>query len=181
MGGVVVMGAMLSSAIAREARDVRDLQSKITKLKDDIDYLKTSVESLDKLQTRLQREIEQNETSFQTRFERVLVPLLNWPHLMLTTRLPSWIDQEHMKIVLVAARSRVIREPLQLIGEREVRYKQTSALKTDFSENLKALESKQALLDLQLEELRAIHKRALAKKSRGSALKTGTPQLENLR
>jgi len=150
-----------------EEKEIKSLRGKVKTLEEDINHLKVSVVSLDHLQTQLSHQLNSYEDTFISRFRDIVIPLLNWPTNLQSAQLSSWIEHEHMKVVLLDARERIVREPLELISDRELRIERAARMKSDFSEALKTLESKQTMLNLQLEELRSIHKRSKKSSRKG--------------
>jgi hypothetical protein len=155
---------------AAEGRVVERIKTKISHLKNEVETLKLSVAALDQQQANLSTELKTSEREFTRRFERILVPLLHWPALSSLTRSTSWIEREHLKFMLSQTRHRIISEPLQLISDRELRLSQSESLKSELAAKLKSLESKESLLDLQLEELRILERNSRKKAIRAPAL-----------
>jgi hypothetical protein len=53
-----------------------------------------------------------------------------------------------------------------MIADRDLKLKQSESLRLEFAEALKALKSKEALLDLQLEELQQFERRSAKSKKK---------------
>lgn len=137
------------------------LRQKVKQLREDIQYLQGSVKSLEDFQGRLAREIRISEKDFSNRFSHLMLPLLHWPKSISISRSNSWIEKEHLSLIVEHLRNRIVKEPLELIADRDLKLKQSDALKSDFAEALKGLRSKQSLLDLQIEELQQLEKRSM--------------------
>lgn len=147
-----------------ESRGVEKVKARIAKLKEEVSNLKSSSREIEEQQKALLRELKDHEREFSRRFERVLVPLLHWPSLASATKASSWLEREHLKFILSQTRQRIISEPLQLISDRELKLSQSESFKSELAATLKSLESKEGLLDLQLEELRQLERQTVKKK-----------------
>jgi hypothetical protein len=149
-----------------ESRDIVLLRSKIKKQKEDVQYLQSSVRSLDDLQSRLSKDLHSSEREFSYRFSRLLIPLLNWPEIAMAGRSTSWVEKEHLELLMDRVRAKIVGEPLEMIADRDLKLKQSESLRLEFAEALKALKSKEALLDLQLEELQQFERRSAKSKKK---------------
>lgn len=121
--------------------------------------MKQSIESLEHEQKTLAAELSDHEQKFQERFSKVLVPLLSWPQLPPAIQRTSWIEEVHLRTVLMKARDRLIHEPLSLIADRELMLTRVEENKGRLTEALKYLEEKEGMLNLQLEELQFLQKK----------------------
>lgn len=143
-----------------EGREIARLRTRVKKLREDIQYLQGSVKSLDELQARLNRDLRVSENEFSSRFSKIMIPLLNWPQRAMTSRATSWVEKEHIDLLVERVREKIIHQPLEMIADRDSKLRQSENLKTEFSDALKSLKSKEALLDLQLEEIQQLERHA---------------------
>lgn len=159
------LAASFASSAAFAARDSQDpygiqgVKKKIHNLKFEISDGKKAVDELDRDHRDLLVELHNYEESFQARFSKVLLPLLNWPSFPPARRGSSWVEQEHIKLVLGQVRERLTREPLELIAGRELMISKAQEKKETFLKALKDLEIKEGHLSLQLEELQMLQKK----------------------
>lgn len=166
---LVLWGAVAPAFAAKKSAEPREivlLRSRIEQLKEDIQYTQASVKSLDDLQAKLNRDLRSSERDFSSRFSRLLIPLLHWPQLATFRHSTSWVEKEHLELLIDRVRNRIVKEPLELIGDRDLKIKQSESLKLEFAEALKSLKSKEALLDLQLEELQHLERRSAKTKKK---------------
>lgn len=155
----VTVSAVFAAKVTSEPREIVIIRGRIKKLKEDVLYLQSSVKSLDDLQAKLGRDLRASEKDFSTRLGRILIPLLNWPRSATASRVTSWVEKEDVGQLIESVRARILREPLELMADRDIKIKQSESLKLEFSDALKSLKSKEALLDLQLEELQQLERR----------------------
>ena len=163
---LIFCSGVATSVFAARAKDIdiQNIKRRIKNLKIEITEMKQSVEDLESQQRKFTDELSQSEGKFQDRFSRVLVPLLSWPSLPPAIQRTSWVEEEHLKLVLLKARERLVREPLELIAQRELMISRLSDMKEEISIALKQLESKEGMLNLQLEELQYLQKKNRSKK-----------------
>lgn len=148
--------------------EIKKLKSKVKSLQAEIMDMKSSVRSLEEEQRVLLQELESSEEVFQNRFSKVLIPLLSWPSFPPFRRGGSWVEQEHLKLVLMGARERLAREPLELISDREAMMSRAQQKKQEVLDVVAKLEGKEGLLKLQLEELELLQKKFGGRASGGS-------------
>ncbi len=154
---------------------VQKAKAKLNALRTEIEATEQTMTGLEKVQKDLAAESEKSEKDFRSQFEKVLVPLLNWPQVPLAEKTPSWIERDHLKAVLFSLRARLLKEPLELMAARQLKLKQTDDLQESQMGSLKALQSRHGILLLQLEELLAMEKRE--KNKRETLLKSsGDPR-----
>jgi len=152
---LMIWTSLVFAALDSEEEFV-SLVDRIAELRDDIGNLKGSVNNLDSVHNKLSKQLFDYETEFKSRFEKVLVPLLSWPSVALTTRAISWTELQRTKMILKTLQTRLIYEPLSLIADREIRLEEVDKLKAQLNQSLSKLQSKESLLDLQVEELRQL-------------------------
>jgi len=158
--GVMICGFLaLFSLDAKDSPSTKRLENRIQNLKSEVRDLRLSVRSLQTVQNRLKDELERGEWAFRDRFSEVVIPLLQWPERHLWTKVRRWIELYHTEVVISEFRNRLVKEPLELVSERELRINQTFDLKEEMESALKKLESKQSLLNLQLQELKSLNRK----------------------
>jgi hypothetical protein len=155
---VLIITAQVSFAAALD--DIGRVKEEISSLKEEISQLRLSVRSLDSYQGKMEVELDEYEGDFSGRFRSIIVPLLNWPAISSSTRVQSWIEHQHLRLVMDSLQERLIREPLELISDRELRLSRADDLRSELKETLKALELKESFLALELEELRMLRKKS---------------------
>jgi hypothetical protein len=128
--------------------------------------MRRSIENLESEHRGLVVDLANYELKFQERFSKVVVPLLSWPSLPPAVQRASFIEESHLRYVLLKTRERVIQEPLKLIAERELMISRVNQNKEDLTSALKRLEDKESLLNLQVEELQFLQKK-LSKVKKG--------------
>lgn len=160
---------------------VREIEDRIFEVRSEVSELRSSLEGLDSLHSRLQSELRQFEDSFRMELRRLIVPLMSWPDRFFTLKATGWIELERMNLVLKDIKQELLKEPLRLIANREVRIAQVENLRMEIEGRVSELESKEELLDLQLEEfkdLQARTKRRVPQASGNTKTMPGQPALE---
>jgi hypothetical protein len=157
----VLLVPHFSTAFASKADPLepKNVQKKIKSLRNEITAMRQSIEDLEKEQRSLAVEVSGYEKKFQERFSKVLIPLLSWPSLPPAIQRASWIEESHLRSVLLKARERLVHEPLRLIADRELMLSRVKENKELLTEALKHLEEKEVMLNLQLEELQFLKKK----------------------
>jgi hypothetical protein len=150
----------LPNVLATGSGEVKRVKDEIGRLKEEVAQLKLSVRSLDSYQEKMEGELSDYEEGFQRRFRQVVIPLLNWPAVSSTTRVKSWTEHQHLKMVISSLQERLIKEPLEMISDRELRLSRANDLRLELKETLKELELKEAFLALELEEMRMLRKKS---------------------
>lgn len=154
--------------------EIREVQKNVESLEDELLELELSVESLDELSGRLDGELREHEQEFQEALREVIVPLLSWPEKIFTTRADSWVELDRTRFVLEELQERLVREPLNLMAERELRLREIAQLRDELTETQDQLQSQESLLDLQLEELRMLRER------QGKTVRHATGETKNV-
>ena len=150
------------------SKEIRKIEMRVAESKTEIEALKVSVRIAEKKKESLADDLKVRESRFTKQFSNILSPLLNWPEISLQTRIKSWVEREHGKFVLDMTRENLLREPLELIAERELNLRHASEASEELEIKLKSLESKQNLLNLQIEELKLLQKRANSSKKKST-------------
>lgn len=156
----ILLSLMLaSSADLRTNARALTPDQKIKQTMEEIEELQLSIASLDAVFNRLSDENEENEKRFQKTLKALLVPLLHWPGEAAVTNLPSWIEREHSALVLQRFQRQLIRQPLEMISDRELRLRQITSLRQEMEESILTLQRKRELLALQREEYKLLKKK----------------------
>lgn len=147
---------------APAAQQIRETQREFRSLEKEIEDLEIYTRSLDELQSNLSVELLEFEESLSSRLRNIVVPLLSWPERVFTKEAGSWIEFERSQGLLTDLKSRLLREPLKMMSDRELRLGELQRLRQDIAENISTLQTKRELLNLRLEELRLIDSRERA-------------------
>ncbi len=155
---VIFSNTSVDAARSSQDSDVQNVRKKIKALEADIRITKKEVEALEEQNQFLKSELKVFEEEFQSRFSRILAPLLSWPSFPPMRKGLSWVEQEHLNLVLLQVREKIAREPLELISNRELMLRRVELKKDEANELTQSLEKKESLLRLQLEELEFLQK-----------------------
>ena len=168
---LLIIGAVLFSqasfARSSDSHSTKSVKGQIDKLREEISQLHLSVKSLSSYQGRMQSELRNHEERFSKRFRAVVIPLLSWPSVSSTTQVKSWIELQHMQMILHGLRQRLVQGPLELIADRELRLSNAMDLKSELKGSLESLEQKESFLALELEELKMLEKKARKSSKKG--------------
>lgn len=164
------------AAPSRKSNKALVLESQIKDLRGEITELKLSVESLNMLSDRLTQDFTTHEGDFKSKLTRVIIHLMQWPEKRWGGNAASWTELQRVGLVLESVRQELIRSPLKMMAERELRLSEVERLKTELAAQMEELEAKQALLDFQLEELKVLDRRVKRKISHATGKTKKIPE-----
>lgn len=144
--------AMASRVVPTE----KTLKAQIRALELEIADLQSSVHSLDELHDKLSAELLDFEAQFKSQMLQSIVPLLQWPTKRSSLSAKSWVDLQKSGLLLEELKRRMLMRPLKLMADRELRISEVKKLREDLASQLEEMQSRQALLDLQLDELSSL-------------------------
>mgnify|MGYP000886465968 CR=1 FL=1 len=166
MISVILLSVFSVSAPAKpvvKASEIRRLERRIEKARSEVESLKASLKTVKEMQSDTARELALKEASFKSDFSTIISPLLSWPTISMNARVKTWIEREHGHFILDALRERLVKEPLEMIADRELNLRRADALQREIEDQVAALEAKQQFLSLQAEELKYLQKRSRTK------------------
>ena len=141
-------------------KELRDLQKQQNALDTDAAELQTSVLSLDQTQQSLMRELLAFESRLSQRMSRSILPLMSWPSEKISLRAKTWVEHQRAIFLVGELKAQVLREPLDLVAERERRINEIQQLREQLRQKLAQLQMKRSLIDFQVEELEMIRQRS---------------------
>lgn len=144
-----------STLLAKNSKSVR-LERQVKSLQEEIVDLNLSIESLEVLSRRLKKEADSEEENFRSRLSSLVVHLIQWPEKRWGLTASSWTELQRAHLVLENVRQSLVKSPLKMISDRELRLNEIDGLTLELEAQRKDLESKHASLDVQLEKLRGL-------------------------
>lgn len=153
-----VLHMVLVSAVSAQTlkTEIQEIQSLKKKRELEFSTIRQQGDELKRHLSQLDVDLQKEEAAFRKRLRSVLVPLLHWPTLLVERRNTSFVDNDHYHLVLERLKLRLINEPLRLIKSREDDLARRREEKKDLDQKLASLQSRQGLLNLQIEELRQL-------------------------
>jgi len=149
-------------------KDIRKAETKMVESKAQIEKLRLEARIAERKKEEILADLMNQEAKFSSQFSNILSPLLNWPEISFQTRIKSWIDREHGRFILDLTREKLLREPLELIADRELNLRMAAESSVELEQKLRSLESKQSLLKMQVEELKLLQKRSKPSKKKST-------------
>lgn len=171
-----ILPVSLQALSTKEAKRIKKLELEVKELNSEISELKLSVDSLNRLSERLSEDFQIHEESFKSKLSRAIIHLMQWPARRWGGAAVSWSELQRLNFVLEDVRGRLVRSPLSLMAEREIRLDEVKRLTQELAGQVGELESKQALLDVQLEELRNLERRVKTKVPHASGRTKNIPK-----
>lgn len=141
-------------------KELRSLQRQKEGLDAETAELQISVQSLDQTQENLTKELVSFESKLSQRMSRSILPLLSWPAQKISLRAKTWVEHQKANFLIQELKSEVLKEPLELVAERERRINEIQALREELRQKLAQLQMKRSLIDFQVEELEMIRQRS---------------------
>ena len=170
---ILLLFLPLTGVFAARDLDIYDqaelVESRMIGLEKEIIDLKSSVQSLDELHDKLSTQLLREEERFSSQMRRLIVPLLQWPQRSLSVSMSSWIELQRTNLILNDIRSRLVKEPIKLISDRELSIGQLKNVREELSTELEKLESKQDLMNLQLDEIKKLQEKTKQSTPQASA------------
>lgn len=156
---------------AQTGQKIKRLKGEELQLESEIEDLELYISSLDENRSKLLDELVRFEGSLKSRLQTVVIPLLGWPDRIFTTESSSWVEFQRSQLLLRNLRQKLVKEPLKLMADRELRLSELEKLRHELQENVASLKTKQELLNLQLEELKLLDSREKLRLPSASARK----------
>lgn len=153
------MALVLIPIAALPKSAIRALEGRIQKSREEISDLRSSAKALADLRRDLETELKKHEESFEAKFNKIVLPLLSWPVISLNSQKSSWAERQEGAGILDEVRARLVSEPLKLMADRELNLRTAIQLQNEHQLKMAALEKKEGLLRLQLEELKSLQKK----------------------
>ncbi|MGA0163776.1 MAG: hypothetical protein ACO3LE_05915 [Bdellovibrionota bacterium] len=152
----LTISTFTSTILAKPSKAVR-IERQVKSLKEEIADLNLSIESLESLSQRLKNESEAEEENFKSRLSSLVVHLIQWPEKRWGLTASSWTELQRAHLVLENVRQSLVKSPLKMISDRELRLNEIEGLSLELQAQRKDLESKHSSLDVQLKELRRLN------------------------
>lgn len=152
----LTISAFASSLSAKISKSTR-IERQVKSLKEEIADLNLSIESLESLSLRLKNESEAEEENFKIRLSNLVIHLIQWPEKRWGLTASSWTELQRAHLVLENVRQSLVKSPLKMISDRELRLNEIEGLTMELQTQRKDLESKHASLEVQLKELRRLN------------------------
>jgi prefoldin subunit 5 len=163
MWGILLI-AVLSAPPS--AQQIKRLERRVDVLRTEIKELKSSVQQASQEREHLEAELRVQEDKFDRDFRRVIHPLLSWPKVSAGSTVKSWVQRSHARLLLQTTRDRTVREPLELIADRDLMLRRVAQSEDLLQQQMDALESRESLLSLQLDELKLLKSKSTPKRRR---------------
>ncbi len=154
----MLWGLPLSLFSAQTAREKR-LEKQVHELNDEIKDLGLSIQSLELLSERLKKDSDFQEENFKSTLSSLVVHLIQWPEKRWGMTASSWTELQRANLVLENVRQSLLRTPLEMMANRELRLSEIEGLARELENQKKEVESKHAMLDVQLKELQKLKPR----------------------
>ncbi len=161
---IVIANSFLCSAYAQSAKQkMNAAQRKVKLLKKEMDAIQKDLKELENLEIEASQDYVREEIEMKNKMKEAVVPLLNWSSRSDDFRLKSWIEREHQVALLESTKARLVREPTNLLKQRKDRLDSIKLLREESSAKLQELETRQSLLQTQIEEWRRFQKAPVKK------------------
>jgi hypothetical protein len=145
-----VVVADLSAQSARQRTS--SLERRIRDLKREVSEIQSELKDLERSEMEASHEYLRYESELKSKMRAAVVPLLHWNPRSTDMTFDHWIEREHRAAVLAATQDKLIAEPARLLSERSEKLKAIQVVREASETKLKEIESREALLKIQLEE-----------------------------
>lgn len=164
----MILPFVFAFALSAKAKDfdLNLLKRRVSAAKKEVALLQDDIKKATENISAAKLELETAQFRFRRDFNRIMIPLLHWPQTMSEPSAGSFIERQHLQLIVTQTRNRVVKRPLQDIEARDAKVKELEALETSLEERRSSLLHRQEILTLQQQELQTL----LKKKNRKKAL-----------
>src|SRR3989338_9158772 len=156
---VGIVSLHLTGTFAAEPRHYKSVQNEINTLRQDVSELSLALRSLHSFKSKAEGEVLFYKEQFQHTIQDLIGSIMDLPSISSLVKVKSWVEFQHAELLKEAVKKRAAREPLQWIAQWKKKVSELDQLETELLLTKKNLESKQVLLNLEMEDLKIMEQR----------------------
>ena len=127
-------------------------------LKKEVAEIQAELKDLERAELEASHEYLKYESELKVKMQAAVIPLLHWNPTSKDMTFNHWIQREHRAAVLDVTQKKLVAEPARLLRERADKLRAIQLVREESQSKLQEIESRQAMLEVQLEEWRRFQK-----------------------